>query len=332
MDAVVDPVVMHQPSSKLTVAGSTFAVGIQGDVTQLKLPSSLPRANADVVFDGQTVTVLRDGAVLEGFDLRGYNVVVKANNVTIRTCLGSAATWNTVDQYSGFSGLTVEYCTFDGQKANIPSNAILFNRAGIMTVRNNEFFDTPTDVIHTVGGTVERNYFSGSGYGTDAHADAISVHQTVAPVAIRQNYINWVTPSDAAVPVLDNAVRIAPHLGPIQDVSVQDNVLLGGGYTVFVANAQYQAANVAVDHNQIGLGKWGPLYPEAQPATFSFTRNSNFASGAVLPTVGAPIEGGPKPAIAPGSASAPAAGRPVSPPNGSPAPDGRSSPLPPSSK
>ena len=58
---------------------------------------------------------------------------------------------------------------------------------------------------------------------------------------------------------------------PINDVTVEDNVLLGGGYTIYAYNATYAASNITITNNDIGLGNWGYLYPGSQPANFSYT-------------------------------------------------------------
>src|SRR5690606_14235626 len=101
------------------------------------------------------------------------------------------------------------------EKANNSNSDIIYSDRGTTTIRHNEFINLPSDAINTVGGLIEKNYFSGAGYQTGAHADAISIHSNTAPIVIRQNYIDYTTPSDARIPVTNAAIKIAPVFGEI---------------------------------------------------------------------------------------------------------------------
>jgi hypothetical protein len=265
------------------MGGSNFAVGYQGGA--LKSPSAI--LGDGVSLNGKTLVVSRAGAVIDGVDLRGYTVEVHASNVTVKNSLFNASGFHTIYQTGSASGLVVEYNTFDGQKANNANSDIIYSDKGAATIRNNEFFNLPSDAINTVGGTIEKNYFSGAGYQSGAHADAISIHSTTGPVVIRQNYIDYTTPADAAVPDTNAAIKIVPHFGNINDVTVDGNVLMGGGYTIYAMNAEHAAANIKITNNDIGLGHWGDLYPAAKPSGFAYSGNEGFATAQDQPVSGA---------------------------------------------
>lgn len=258
-----------------------YPVGFQGKLETLKKPTTLPSGQGDIVFRDRRgeplklIEIQKDGAVLDGYDLRGTFVIVTANDVTVRNCLADATSWYTIDQYSGFSGLVVEYCTFTGgREADLA--AFVASRDGAMTVRRNEFIKAPADVIHTVGGLVEENYISGGGYAEGAHADAIWVSQSLTPtMIIRGNFIDW-TKQPGAVVLPNNAVRIAAEKGPITSVLVENNVLLGGSFTVSTDGA----GNV-VRKNIIDEGKWGALYPREQPPDLVYENNVRAGTGQV---------------------------------------------------
>ena len=200
------------------------------------------------------------------------------SNVTIKNSLFNATGFHTIYQVGGASGLKVEYNTFDGQKANNSNSDLVYSDRGTTTIRNNEFFNVPSDALNTVGGVIEKNYFSGAGYASGAHADGISIHSTSSPVTIRQNYIDFTTPSDARVPVTNAAIKIVPHFGAVNDVTVEGNVLLGGGYTIYAMNAENRANDIRIANNDIDLGKWGDLYPGSKPSNFVFSSNDGAIS------------------------------------------------------
>ena len=113
--------------------------------------------------------------MLSGIDFGDATVVINANNVTIKDCTftGTSSFW-AVDQTGGVSGATVENCTFTGSKSPTEKNVWISSVLGI-TIKDNTFLNSPTDSIGLQQGVVTGNYFSGEGYSTGAHADAIYV-------------------------------------------------------------------------------------------------------------------------------------------------------------
>ena len=282
---------MQGAGSTLSVAGTTFKVGYQGGA----LKSAASAVGDGIALSGTTLVITKAGAVIDGVDLRGYNIDVKANNVTIKNSLLNASGSHTIYQIGNASGLTVEYNTFDGQKANNGNIDYIYSEKGLSTIRNNEFFNTPSDAVNTVGGVVEKNYFSGAGYQSGAHADAISCHgNTAGPLTIRNNYIDWVdTPDNQVIP--NTCLKLVPHFGNINGIVAENNVLLGGGFQIYCppsatdpnTGASYTNNNCVIRNNEIGQGYWANaadsspywLYTAKSP-TLTFTGNTAFESAA----------------------------------------------------
>ena len=65
------------------------------------------------------------------------------------------------------------------------------------------------------------------------HGDAINVYDTTGPVQITDNYVDWTVTDNPGT--LNNAVRITTDSGNTSNVTVTDNILLGGQLTVFAA-------------------------------------------------------------------------------------------------
>ena len=66
----------------------------------------------------------------------------------------------------------MENCTFTGSKSPTENNVWITSTLGI-TIKDNSFLNSPADAIAIQQGVVTGNYFSGEGYATGAHADAI---------------------------------------------------------------------------------------------------------------------------------------------------------------
>ena len=264
------------------MSGSTFQVGLQSSLSSLKnVASGLP---SGVSVWGNSIVINQAGAVLDGYDLRGYTVSVESSNVTIKNSLLNATGYHTIYQSANASGMLVEFNTFDGEKANGTINGDMVLSENVATISNNEFFNLPADGVNTTGGVIEHNYFSGASYQTGAHADAISVHRTVAPVTIRENYIDFIKPTDAAQGT-NSAVKIVSHFGTISDVTIEHNIMVGGGFNSYVGQDKYAVTNVRMANNRMGLSEYGDkegqfVMPGDHGTGFAMTGNSLFSTAA----------------------------------------------------
>src|SRR4051794_40244894 len=288
MSAVIDVSTMLKTGSSVTLNGSTFPVGIQGSVSALKsVGSGLPSGAA---VSGNAITVKQAGLVLSDYDFRGYAILVQANDVTIKNSLFNAVSYHTIDQAANATGLKVLGNTFDGQKANLAVNGDMVMSENAATISNNEFFNLPSDAVNTAGGLIEHNYFSGASYQTGAHADAISIHRTVSPVVIRENYIDFISRSDAPQGT-NAALKIVSHFGPINDVTVVGNVLYGGGYTIYAGPDKFSVNNVKIVNNEVGLGKFGPLIGGDHGTNFVFGNDISIKASAAATAIAGAVAG-----------------------------------------
>ena len=98
-------------------------------------------------------------------------------------------------------------------------------------------------------GVVTGNYFSGEGYLTGAHADAIYVPDTTGPVTITNNFIDE-TPNAGATGLSNNDIRITDELGNINDVTVTGNYLIGAGFNFEVAAPNAITRSAMFSHKQ----------------------------------------------------------------------------------
>jgi len=131
----------------------------------------------------------------------------------------------------------------------------------------------PVDGLLVQGGTVAGNYFANAGYHPGAHSDGIWVPKTVSPILIDNNVIDWRSDPSAAV-LTNNAIRVSSELGDVTGVTIENNVLLGGNYTItttkdatFTHSAGQMGTMTGVEilGNTIDLGRSGSLDPLGPP-------------------------------------------------------------------
>ena len=79
----------------------------------------------------------------------------------------------------------------------------------------------------------------------------------------------------------NSAIRLTNELGPLTDVTVSNNVLLGGQYTVEAGGStatSYPVSNISITNNYLGFGVYGAFYPSLQNVTVSGTTMVDFTN------------------------------------------------------
>lgn len=307
MAKLLDPAGFKGGNKSLSLNGKVFPVG-----PQISLASGLkPFSALGFPVNGTAAIVNKAGAIIDGFDLRNHDILVQADNVTLRNCLLNATAYHTV-QCMMNRGFVCEFNMFDGEKADRQHSDFVYSEVGDIIYRNNIAIESPTDQINIVGGLVEHNAFVSAAFATGAHADAISVHKTFAPVVIRENYIDF-TNRPGQKTGTNAAVKVVSHFGLINDVLVEANVLLGGGFNSYVGDgAKGLPNNVRFLKNLMGLTEYGDketqfLYPGDHGTAFVFSGSTLFS--AAPDDVVAFASGVPAPAPAPAPVPAPVPGR-----------------------
>jgi Ca2+-binding RTX toxin-like protein len=294
MSSVANDVMVGQIFASTGVGTATETIGNPIDTNHLKHFTSLASFNG--VYYNKSLNVIaitKDGVTLDGYDFRGVSINVQADDVTIRNSTFDASTGiYAINAFPGTKNLTVDYSTFDGLKLDKIGYADFITARGEnTTLTHNAFLDAPSDGVVIQSGTISGNYFAGGGYATGAHADAIWIGATNAPVVIADNVIDWRVRADAPT-ATNNAVRIASEMGNISDVLVKNNIILGGSYTVLVSDGATQAktvlqmgsiTGVKVVGNVVDYGKFGDLYPTSRPKDMIYADNLHTHGGATTP-------------------------------------------------
>ena len=258
---------------RLTMAGESWDVGIREGEFQ------------EVV---GTMRSSAHGQVIENKSFWNGSLEVAHNDVVVRNCYFRNLNFHTLYQLGNCQNALVELCTFDGRPdgavVNASNSDFIFAHNRAMTVRQCIFLDASNDSLNFVGGTCEKNIVIGGGFTAGAHADAVSVHTTVAKFALLKNYIDYRQRAGAVIPNACIKYVSVPSIGQGQgagngiahEVSAYDNVCLGGGYTCYL-----DATFSKVERCILDAGYWygvgnnvGDVYP---PVPAGCKNNKNMA-------------------------------------------------------
>jgi hypothetical protein len=214
-------------------------------------------------------------------DLRGCYVDVQADNVTLRDCLlDSAAGYFGVRQYGGYSGLTVEYVTVDGQRAASGAGTAVLSDSGTLAVRDSIFTGLPADAVNLPAGSVTRCRISSLGWASGAHADGIVIPKQTSRIDILDNDLDGA--ADGAPAGANHLVQVCPSAGPItMGILIATNRVIGGTYSlaVYGAGGVYPISGVEVRGNVLGGGLYGDIYPTTRPADLVIADNVRLGTG-----------------------------------------------------
>jgi hypothetical protein len=232
-------------NKSLTVLGVSHPVGPQ--VTTFQKPS------------GSGGYLVKQPGIVQGLDLRGRDLVIQADDVTVRNCLFTVAAWHTLNNDANKRGLVVELCEFDGEKKDVQHSDMILSGSADAKIRQNTFYNCPTDIINSNGGEVAYNALIGAGFQTGHHADGFTIHKSAGPLHIHHNYIDMRAQSDSKGNP-NACVKIVAHFGNISNVTVEKNILIGGGYNAYCGPDE--SAGTTVDRvsfldNLMGLTGYG---------------------------------------------------------------------------
>ncbi|RXG91476.1 right-handed parallel beta-helix repeat-containing protein [Bradyrhizobium vignae] len=187
--------------------------------------------------------------VISGLDIQG-GVHIKAPNVTLIDSRVTSASFYIVRIEPGITGAVIQNCEIDGTgEANDGSYGIV----GQGTFIANNIYNVENGIGVSGADTLIRdNYIHDLRASGSPHYDGIQVDGGNSNITIQHNtVINSYTQT--------SAVMIDNYFGPVLNVAVENNVLIGGGYTVY-ADGQFNGGSivgVSFTNNRLGKGKWG---------------------------------------------------------------------------
>jgi hypothetical protein len=234
------------------------------------------------------VEVNGSGATVSGLNIP-YNLNVAASNVTVkddRIVTSGASSFGVTFRHT--SGVTVENCTISGVDGG--SGRLLaglkdsYNDSTGLQVLNNNIYDVSAGV-QIESGLIQGNYIHDMGLIAGDHLDGTNSDGGVTGLlTIQHNTIfdqyNQTT-----------AVGLFEDFGVQSNRVVTDNLLAGGGYTIYAGqnNGGATTSKITITNNRISNlyfpqgGQYGPV-TDFNTATTTWTGNVWDATGAPVPS------------------------------------------------
>jgi hypothetical protein len=196
--------------------------------------------------------ITKAGTVISGLNITG-TVTVEAANVTIENCTITAATGGGVVTIgAGVTGAVVQNCTINGTGANNAGSTGIF---GSGTFNGNNIYNVENGIAVTQGSTstlIENNYIHNLLASGSPHYDGIQIDGGLSGVTIEHNTVINPFGQTSAI-MLDN------YFGALSNINVTNNLLEGGGYTIYDDGHFNSSAisGVSITNNHLGGGQWG---------------------------------------------------------------------------
>lgn len=188
-----------------------------------------------------------DNAMVRDLEIHG-NVVIEASNVTMRNVrLISEAPWHALRVMEGATGFTLEDSEIDG--AGRAVNGVY----GFGTFLRNDIHGVDNGINVIGPSTIRDNYIHDFRTSPDGHYDGIEINGG-HDIQIVHNLI--VNEHDQT-----SAVMMNNEFGGLSNISIKNNRLVGGGYTIYLdgrkGGGTVDDASIRIIGNQIGGGRWG---------------------------------------------------------------------------
>jgi hypothetical protein len=197
-----------------------------------------------------SLTINTPGAVIEGLDIRG-SVTILADNVTLMNCKITSDDWAVINVVG--NGDVVENCEINGMVGDGTRGI-----SGQGTFLNNNIYNVEDGIYITGSNTdIEGNYIHDlQSSNSSPHYDGIQTDSDSGGYSNITISYNSVVNQNTQT----SAVNISNYFGPISNVNIDNNLLVGGGYTIYV-DGQFSGGpitQVSVTNNHIGPGYYGP--------------------------------------------------------------------------
>ena len=236
---------------------STTAAAGTGTTNCVSVPSrcgypdatntGVPAGTALKAFDG-TLTLSTNGQVVSGLDITG-NVLITASNVTLQRSRITGGNWNIIQISGSATNVTIQDVEINGTGSVEGANGIY----GTATVLRTNIYGIENGIVPLSNSVIRDNYIHGLKAPGSPHYDGIQIDGGQNDVKITHNHIDMHEWNQTATVMIDN------YFGAISNIAVDNNLLVGGGYTVY-SDGRFNSSvisGVSFTNNRIGKGYWG---------------------------------------------------------------------------
>ena len=246
--------------------------------------TGVPAGTTLTPLDGATTLLATPGEVVDGKDVSGC-LTITAGNVTLRRFrVRGCAREPVISVGYGLTGVVIEDCEIDGGRLNPNASAVGYEG---YTIRRCDIHGTGSGLHMTNNVVIEDNWVHDLYEGADSHNDAVLTNGG-RNLVVRHNTLENPHTQTAVVALYGD-------VEPVVDVVIEDNLLEGGGYTVYggsVAGKPHSAgaSGIRFTGNRFGRrffpegGRYGPV------SGFDPGRPGNVWAGNVWHDSGSPVE------------------------------------------
>lgn len=219
-----------------------------------------------------SLTITRAGTVVDSLNISG-TVNINASNVTLRRSRVTGSGFALVNIRSGLTNVIIEDVEIDGRGASGTENSM--GVYGPAKVLRSNIHGVENGVTPFSGSEVRDNYIHSLAAPGAPHYDGIQIDGGVSNVVVDHNTIDLSEHDQTSAVMVDN------YFGPVRNVTISNNSLAGGGYTVY-CDGQFTGGTieaVAFTGNRIARGHYG--YALIRNCSPTWTGNTD-PSGATI--------------------------------------------------
>jgi Ca2+-binding RTX toxin-like protein len=196
-----------------------------------------------------SISIDKPGVVIKGLDIKG-TVYINADNVTLEDCKVTTPAFYAVKVSDGVTGAIVQDCEINGVGTG---NDGSIGIGGQGTFLRNDIYNVENGMaIQGDNSLIKDNYIHDLKASGSPHYDGIQIDGNVNNATLSHNTIINDYGQTAAV-------MISNYFGDTTNIKVDDNLLVGGGYTVY-SDGHFTGgtiSGVSFTNNHLGQGQWG---------------------------------------------------------------------------
>ena len=211
-----------------------------------------------------TLTITTNGTVIEQKHIDG-EILIQANNVTIRKCLITGGNWYQIRAYFGYTGTLIEDCTLRGVDDFGDTNKGI--HGSNYTMRRCNSSNYVDDVSLGANCLLEDCYLHDPASFVGAHIDTLELYSGDNAI-IRHNtfLMKW---QEAT-----GAVNVTTDFGNIHNLTIENNFMSGGGYTLYLYERNNYTISATVKDNIVEKDSYAYGHLAAVgPPTATYTCN-----------------------------------------------------------
>jgi hypothetical protein len=221
------------------------------------------------------LVITQDNTVIDGLNLNGW-IDVEANNVTIKNSVITSNNWwgiNYGRSKSDATGLRLLHNKITSTPGKGPDNggydyAVNQNGTGSIESAYNDISGFKDGTTIATNANIHDNYIHDLSQFSGAHTQGMYVYSGAAPVTIENNTIVNQTGSSYTTA----AIYIAPDSANHNNVTVKNNWLAGGAFTLYGGDTN--AKNIKVSNNFFSTEIFSPNGSLYGPIGYWFPNNS----------------------------------------------------------